>query len=250
MKKYKIAVIGLGYVGLPLAHAFAKKGYNVFGFDISTQRIADLNNFIDKTLELDRSELIEIKNNIVYCDNLQNISDCNIYIITVPTPIDKYNKPDLSPLINTSQSVGSILSKDDIVIYESTVYPGVTEEVCIPELEKFSKMKFNQDFFVGYSPERLNPGDKSKPISKILKVTSGSTPEIAKTVDDLYKSIISAGTFLASSIKVAEASKVIENTQRDVNIALMNELALIFNYMGIDTNEVIEPLLQSGILLN
>ena len=214
----------------------------MFGFDISNQRIADLNNFIDKTLELSHvlSELIEIKNNIVYCDNLQNISDCNIYIITVPTPIDKYNKPDLSPLINTSQSVGSILSKDDIVIYESTVYPGVTEEVCIPELEKFSKMKFNQDFFVGYSPERLNPGDKSKPISKILKVTSGSTPEIAKTVDDLYKSIISAGTFLASSIKVAEASKVIENTQRDVNIALMNELTLIFNYMGIDTNEVIE----------
>ena len=148
MKKYKIAVIGLGYVGLPLAHAFAKKGYNVFGFDISNQRIADLNNFIDKTLELDRSELIEIKNNIVYCDNLQNISDCNIYIITVPTPIDKYNKPDLSPLINTSQSVGSILSKDDIVIYESTVYPGVTEEVCIPELEKFSKMKFNQIFLL------------------------------------------------------------------------------------------------------
>ena len=236
----RVCIIGLGYVGLPLAHAFAKKSYQVFGFDINTQRIKELQEGFDRTLELDEKQLQEIKENIVYTDTLEEIKDANIYIITVPTPIDKNNQPDLTPLVKSSQSVGKVLKKGDIVIYESTVYPGVTEEVCVPELEKTSGLKFNEDFFCGYSPERINPGDKKHTVTKIKKVTSGSTPEIAKKVDELYKSIIEAGTFLASSIKVAEASKVIENTQRDVNIALINELALIFDTMGIDTNEVIE----------
>ena len=235
----KITIIGLGYVGLPLAHAFAKKGYKVFGFDINTQRIKELQEGFDRTLELDERQLQEIKENIIYTDKLEDIKESNIHIITVPTPIDKSNRPDLTPLIKSSQSIGKVLKKGDIVIYESTVYPGVTEEVCVPELEKVSGLKFNEDFFCGYSPERINPGDKKHTVTKIKKVTSGSTPEIAKKVDELYKSIIEAGTFLASSIKVAEASKVIENTQRDVNIALINELALIFDTMGIDTNEVI-----------
>ena len=240
MKIYKICIIGLGYVGLPLAHAFSSK-YQVVGFDINTKRIEELNNGFDRTEELSETQVKEaIKNGMKFSLDINDIKDCNVFIITVPTPIDKNNRPDLTPLIKSSQTVGKVLKKDDIVIYESTVYPGVTEEVCVPELEKTSSMKFNVDFFCGYSPERINPGDKEHTVTKILKVTSGSTPEIATVVDELYKSIIKAGTHKASSIKVAEASKVIENTQRDVNIALINELALIFNTMNINTNEVIE----------
>jgi UDP-N-acetyl-D-glucosamine/UDP-N-acetyl-D-galactosamine dehydrogenase len=237
--KNKICIIGLGYVGLPLAVAFAKK-YNVVGFDINETRISELNNFVDKTLEIESIELEEVKNNIIYSLNIDDIKDCNIYIVTVPTPIDKNNKPDLTPLIKSSQTVGKVLSKDDVVIYESTVYPGVTEDICVPELEKVSNLIFNKDFYCGYSPERINPGDKEHTVTKILKVTSGSTPKIAERVDELYNSIITAGTHKASSIKVAEASKVIENTQRDVNIALINELSMIFDIMGINTNEVID----------
>ncbi len=239
MKNTIIAIIGLGYVGLPLAAAFAKK-YKVIGFDVNDLRIKELEDAIDRTLELSTKELKEIQNQIKYTSNIEDLKEANIYIVTVPTPIDKNNRPDLTPLIKSSQSVGSVLKKDDIVIYESTVYPGVTEEVCVVELERASNLTYNRDFFCGYSPERINPGDKEHTVTKILKVTSGSTPKIAKKVDELYKSIIVAGTHLASSIKVAEASKVIENTQRDVNIALINELSLIFDTMGIDTNEVIE----------
>ena len=240
MKIYKICIIGLGYVGLPLAHAFSSK-YQVVGFDINTKRIEELNNGFDRTEELSETQVKEaIKNGMKFSLDINDIKDCNVFIVTVPTPIDKNNRPDLTPLIKSSQTVGKVLKKDDIVIYESTVYPGVTEEVCVPELEKTSGMKFNVDFFCGYSPERINPGDKEHTVTKILKVTSGSTPQIATVVDELYKSIIKAGTHKASSIKVAEASKVIENTQRDVNIALINELALIFNTMNINTNEVIE----------
>ena len=236
----KIAIIGLGYVGLPLAHAFSEK-YDVVGFDINTSRIDELNNAFDRTLELDESQMKEaLQSGMRFTNILNEIAACNVYIVTVPTPIDSSNRPDLTPLIKSSESIGKVLKKDDIVIYESTVYPGVTEEVCVPTLEKVSGLVFNKDFYAGYSPERINPGDKEHTVKKILKVTAGSTPEIAKKVDDLYKSIITAGTHLASSIKVAEASKVIENTQRDVNIALMNELALIFNAMGIDTRDVIE----------
>lgn len=237
---YKIAVIGLGYVGLPLAHAFSEK-YEVVGFDIAQWRIDELNSGVDRTLELNEAQVKEaLAHGMAFTANLDEIADCNVYIVTVPTPIDSSNRPDLTPLIKSSESVGKVLKKDDIVIYESTVYPGVTEEVCVPILEKMSGLKFNEDFFCGYSPERINPGDKEHTVTKILKVTAGSTPEIATIVDNLYKSIITAGTHLASSIKVAEASKVIENTQRDVNIALINELALIFDTMGIDTNEVID----------
>ena len=235
----KIAIIGLGYVGLPLAHAFAEK-YEVVGFDINQTRIDELNSGYDRTLELSNEQLAEVKKNISFSMKLEDIESCNIFIVTVPTPIDESNRPDLTPLIKCSQSIGNVLKKGDIVIYESTVYPGVTEDVCIPELENVSGLEFNKDFFAGYSPERINPGDKEHTVKKILKVTSGSTPEIAKKVDTLYASIVTAGTHLASSIKVAEASKVIENTQRDVNIALINELALIFDTMDIDTNEVIE----------
>jgi len=235
----KIAIIGLGYVGLPLAHAFAEK-YEVIGFDINQSRIDELNSGHDRTLELSDAQLAEIKDQIQFTTTLEDIASCNIYIVTVPTPIDESNRPDLTPLIKSSQSIAKVLKKGDIVIYESTVYPGVTEEVCVPELEKVSGLEFNKDFYAGYSPERINPGDKEHTVKKILKVTAGSTPEIAKRVDALYASVIDAGTHLASSIKVAEASKVIENTQRDVNIALINELALIFDTMNIDTNEVIE----------
>jgi len=235
----KIAIIGLGYVGLPLAHAFAEK-YDVVGFDINQDRIDELNGGHDRTLELTDAQLIEMKDHIKFTAQLDDLAPCNIFIVTVPTPIDASNRPDLTPLIKSSQAIAKVLKKGDIVIYESTVYPGVTEEVCVPELEKVSGLVFNKDFFAGYSPERINPGDKEHTVKKILKVTSGSTPEIAKRVDALYDSVIEAGTHLASSIKVAEASKVIENTQRDVNIALINELALIFDTMGIDTNEVIE----------
>jgi UDP-N-acetyl-D-glucosamine/UDP-N-acetyl-D-galactosamine dehydrogenase len=236
----KICIVGLGYVGLPLAHAFSEK-YEVVGFDINTKRIEELNKGFDRTEELSENQVKQaLENGMKFSLDIEDIKGCNIYIVTVPTPIDRNNKPDLTPLIKSSQTVGKVLKKDDIVIYESTVYPGVTEEVCVPELEKVSGLKFNIDFFAGYSPERINPGDKEHTVTKILKVTAGSTPEIATKVDELYKSIITAGTHKASSIKVAEASKVIENTQRDVNIALINELALIFNTMNINTNEVIE----------
>ena len=238
MNDLKICVVGLGYVGLPLAVAFAEK-FHVTGFDINTSRIQELNNNIDKTLEVDEKLLEKIGKNIDFISDIKDAINCDIYIITVPTPIDKANRPNLKPLTDSSMLVGKILNKDNIVIYESTVYPGVTEDICVPELENASGLKFNKDFFCGYSPERINPGDKEHTVTKILKVTSGSTPEIAKKIDWLYNQIIIAGTHLASSIKVAEASKVIENTQRDMNIALINELALIFDQMNIDTNEVI-----------
>jgi UDP-N-acetyl-D-galactosamine dehydrogenase len=237
--KKNICIIGLGYVGLPLAVAFAKK-FRVVGFDIAETRIKDLKAGIDKTLEVENTLLDSVKSNIIYTSNIKDVKNCNIYIITVPTPIDKANHPDLRPLINASVAVGSVLKKNDIVIYESTVYPGVTRDVCVPELSKSSGLIFNKDFFCGYSPERISPGDKERTLTKILKVTSGSTPEIAKQVDLLYKEIILAGTYLAPSIEVAEASKAIENTQRDVNIALINELAIIFDQLKIDTNEVIK----------
>ena len=239
LKNKNICLIGLGYVGLPLAVAFAKK-FKVVGYDIEESRIKDLKDGNDKTHEVESMLLDSVKSNITYTSNIQDIKDCNIYIITVPTPVDKVNRPDLTPLIEASMTVGSVLKKEDIAIYESTVYPGVTRDVCVPELEKSSGLVFNKDFFCGYSPERISPGDRERTVTKIPKVTSGSTPEIAKQVDQLYKEIIIAGTYLAPSIEVAEASKAIENTQRDVNIALINELALIFDQLGIDTNEVIE----------
>ncbi len=240
MNTYKIAVIGLGYVGLPLAHAFATQ-YNVIGFDIFEERIKELSQGYDRTLELNELQMQEaIDNGIIFTATLEDIADCNIYIVTVPTPIDKYKKPDLTPLIKASEAIGSILKKDDIVIYESTVYPGATEEDCVPVLEKSSGLKYNQDFFCGYSPERINPGDKEHTVTKILKITSGSTPDIANKIDTLYKSIITAGTHLAPTIKVAEAAKVIENSQRDINIAFVNELSMIFNRLDIDTNAVLE----------
>jgi len=232
-----IGIIGLGYVGLPLAVEFGKK-YPVTGFDIHQLRINELMAGHDRTLETTDEELAAATH-LKYTTNLEEIKDCNYYIVTVPTPIDQHKRPNLTPLIRASESVGKVLKKGDIVIYESTVYPGATEEDCVPVLEKFSGLKFNQDFFCGYSPERINPGDKLHTVTKILKVTSGSTPECAQKVDNLYKSIIVAGTYLASSIKVAEAAKVIENSQRDINIAFVNELALIFNKMGIDTLEVL-----------
>jgi UDP-N-acetyl-D-galactosamine dehydrogenase len=245
-KNIKIAVIGLGYVGLPLARLFATK-YAVVGFDINKARIESLNSGIDTTLEVDSATLqkvlVDNANSEIglYCtSSLHDIANCNYFIITVPTPVDKNNRPDLTPLYKSSESVGKVLKKGDIVIYESTVYPGVTEEQCVPVLEKISGLKFNEDFFVGYSPERINPGDKEHTVEKILKVTSGSTPEIGLKVDSLYKSVIVAGTHLAPSIKVAEAAKVIENSQRDINIAFVNELAKIFNLMNIDTQEVLK----------
>jgi len=238
MKNKKIALIGLGYVGLPLAVEFGKKR-NVIGFDINQSRINELKKGIDTTLETTKQEL---KNAVYlsYTTNLEDIKDCSIFIVTVPTPIDKYKRPDLTPLEKSSESVGKILKKGDIVIYESTVYPGATEEVCVPILEQQSGLTFNKDFYCGYSPERINPGDKEHRVTIIKKVTAGSTPEIATEVDNLYLEIIIAGTHKASSIKVAEAAKVIENTQRDVNIALINELALIFNKLDIDTESVLE----------
>lgn len=236
--KDKICIVGLGYVGLPLAVAFAEK-MPVVGFDINQTRIDELKAGSDRTMEINDVLLASVSENIQYSASLQSVEGCNIYIITVPTPINKSNQPDLTPLLTSSQAVGDVIKQGDIIIYESTVYPGVTEEECVPEIEKASGLTFNVDFFVGYSPERINPGDKEHTVKNILKATSGSTPEVAKRIDQLYKSVITAGTFLAPSIKVAEASKVIENTQRDVNIALINELALIFDQMGIDTKEVI-----------
>ena len=236
----KIAVIGLGYVGLPLAHAFSEK-YKVIGFDIAQWRIDELKNGHDRTLELsDEQVKAAIANGMEFTNVLDDIAECNIYIVTVPTPIDEHKRPDLTPLLKASESIGKVLKKGDIVIYESTVYPGATEEDCVPILEKVSGLKFNKDFFCGYSPERINPGDKEHTVTKILKVTSGSTPEIGKIVDELYASIITAGTHLAPSIKVAEAAKVIENSQRDINIAFVNELAIIFNKLGIDTEAVLQ----------
>ncbi len=236
----KICIVGLGYVGLPLAHAFSEK-YSVVGYDINQKRVKELNSAIDKTQELTKEQLQKaLDNGLKFSTVMDDIKDCNIYIVTVPTPIDKDNVPDLTPIISSTHTIGKVLKKDDIVIYESTVYPGVTEEICVPILEKESGLKFNQTFFCGYSPERINPGDKEHTVTKILKITSGSTPQIAKKIDDLYKSIITAGTHLAPSIRVAEAAKVIENTQRDVNIALMNELAMIFDTMDIDTRAVLE----------
>ena len=240
MDSHKIGIIGLGYVGLPLAIEFSKK-YETIGFDLNQKRIEELNKGVDSTNEANLEELkVQLLNKLTLVDKLADIKTCNIYIITVPTPITKFKTPDLSFLLSASNSIGSILKKGDIVIYESTVYPGCTEEDCIPVLEKSSGLIFNKDFFCGYSPERINPGDKINTLTKIKKVTSGSTPEIAKVIDDLYGSIITAGTHLASSIKVAEASKAIENAQRDLNISFVNELALIFDKIGIDTEEVID----------
>ena len=241
LRDKKIAVIGLGYVGLPLAVEFGKKYFTV-GFDINDSRVSDLKEGIDNTLEIDSNNLISTLSNGLFSvsSNKNDIKDCNFYIVTVPTPTDKNNRPVLIPLIKASETIGSVLKKGDIVVYESTVYPGVTEEECVPILEKTSGLIYNEEFFVGYSPERINPGDKLHTVTKILKVTSGSTPEIAEVVDYVYKSIITAGTFKASSIKVAEAAKVIENSQRDINIAFVNELSKIFNLLKIDTNEVLE----------
>nr|WP_314494074.1 nucleotide sugar dehydrogenase [uncultured Chryseobacterium sp.] len=258
-RRHKIAVIGLGYVGLPLARLFATK-YPVVGFDINEKRIDEINTGNDTTKEISgellHSVLVDenplsncgkdsepgsVMTSGLYCsEDIEDIRNADVYIVTVPTPIDKHNRPDLTPLYKSSETVGKVLKRHDIVIYESTVYPGVTEEECAPILEKTSGLKFNRDFFVGYSPERINPGDKEHTVEKILKVTSGSTPEIGKVVDDLYKSVITAGTHLAPTIKVAEASKVIENSQRDLNIAFMNELAKIFSLMNIDTHDVLK----------
>lgn len=237
----KIGVVGLGYVGLPLARLFSTK-YPTVGYDLNTKRVKDLMSGHDMTLEVDDNLLADaINNNGFLCSsNLEDIKDCNIYIVAVPTPVDENNRPDLKPLWGASETIGKVISKGDIVIYESTVYPGVTEEECIPVVEKVSGLKYNTDFFAGYSPERINPGDKLHTVEKIKKVTSGSTPEVADTVDELYNSVLTNGTHKAPSIKVAEASKIIENSQRDVNIAFMNELAKIFNAMGIDTHDVIE----------
>ncbi|QEE49455.1 nucleotide sugar dehydrogenase [Flavobacterium alkalisoli] len=242
----RIAIIGLGYVGLPLARLFATK-YSVIGFDINQKRVEELNIAKDSTLEVDKEELESVlvdsipDSSGLYCTtNIDDIANCNYYIITVPTPIDKNNRPDLNPLYKSSETVGKVLKKGDIVIYESTVYPGVTEEECVPVLEKVSGLKFNTDFYTGYSPERINPGDKLHTVDKILKVTAGSTPEIGEKVNELYKSVIIAGTHLAPSIKVAEAAKVIENAQRDINIAFVNELSKIFNRLDIDTQSVLE----------
>lgn len=234
----KLAVVGLGYVGLPLAVEFGKKR-PVIGFDINVKRIKALQGGHDHTLEVDDDELAEAKH-LTYTAERDELGQANVYIVTVPTPIDEYKQPDLTPLVKASETIGAVLKRGDIVIYESTVYPGATEEDCVPVLERVSGLKFNEDFYAGYSPERINPGDKAHRVSTIKKVTAGSTPEIADLVDALYNEIITAGTHKASSIRVAEAAKVIENTQRDVNIALINELALIFNKMGIDTEAVLE----------
>lgn len=238
LKNVKLGIIGLGYVGLPLAVEFGKK-YPTLGFDINTKRVKELKQGHDFTLEVSTEELADSQF-ISYSANIQDLKECNVYIVTVPTPIDQHKQPDLTPLVKASAMLATVLDKNDIVIYESTVYPGATEEVCLPEIERNSTLVYNQDFFAGYSPERINPGDKEHRVTNILKVTSGSTPEIAEFIDSLYKSIITAGTYKASTIQVAEAAKVIENTQRDLNIALINELAVIFNKLNIDTEEVLK----------
>ena len=246
MTQKKIAVIGLGYVGLPLARLFATK-YPVVGFDINNSRIGELQQGNDKTLEVENKDLKAVlkesnseKNGLFCTANAEDLTDCNFYVITVPTPVDKNNKPDLTPLYKSSETVGKVLKDGDVVVYESTVFPGATEEECVPVLEKISGLSFNKDFFVGYSPERINPGDKKHTVDKILKVTSGSTPVIAEEINEVYASVITAGTHLAPSIKVAEAAKVIENSQRDINIAFVNELSKIFNILDIDTKAVLE----------
>ncbi len=238
LNNIKIGVIGLGYVGLPLAVEFGKK-YSTLGFDINVKRVTELTQGHDFTLEVSSDELADSPY-IDYSSDVNSLKDCNVYIVTVPTPIDKHKQPDLTPLIKASEMLARVIGKNDVVIYESTVYPGATEEVCLPAIERLSDLVFNQDFYAGYSPERINPGDKEHRVTNILKVTSGSTPEIADFVDNLYGSIITAGTYKASSIQVAEAAKVIENTQRDLNIALINELAVIFNKLNIDTEEVLK----------
>jgi len=238
MEKIKIGIIGLGYVGMPLAVEFGKI-YETVGFDINDRRVKELKEGIDRTLEVS-SEDLKLATKLTYTTQLDEVRSCNYFVVTVPTPVDKNKRPDLTPLIRASETVGKILKKGDIVIFESTVYPGATEEDCVPVMEKFSGLKYNIDFFCGYSPERINPGDKVHTVTLIKKVTSGSTPEVGKKVDDLYRTIIKAGTHLATSIRVAEAAKVIENSQRDINIAFVNELAVIFNRMGIDTLEVLE----------
>lgn len=252
----KIGIVGLGYVGLPLAVEFAKQ-YKVLGFDINEERISELKSGYDHTLEIDTNLLNQVLTNTctsekgLYCTNdPELLKSCTIFIVTVPTPVDKNNRPNLMPLINASITVGGVLKAGDIVIYESTVYPGVTEDECVPVLAKISGLKFNIDFYAGYSPERINPGDKKHTVANILKITSGSTPEIAEIVDQLYKSIITAGTHKASSIKVAEAAKIIENAQRDINIAFVNELAMIFNRLGINTNEVLDAASTKWNFLN
>ena len=247
MNKIKIGIIGLGYVGLPLAHAFASK-YPVIGYDIDRSRIEELKNGIDRTEELEESKILSVlksslskeKPGLFISDNFRTLESCNFYIITVPTPTDKYNRPILKPLIEASKCVGTMLKPKDIVVYESTVYPGLTEDECVPILEKESNLEFNSDFFVGYSPERINPGDKEHTVTKILKIVSGSSNEAATIIQNVYQDVILAGTYMAPSIKVAEAAKVIENTQRDINIAFVNELSKIFNCMGLDTKEVLK----------
>src|SRR5512135_2439741 len=237
LRNLKVAVVGLGYVGLPLAVEFGKR-FNTVGFDIKPARVDELRKGRDSTLEVDAAELKQASK-LTYTTKLADLKPCRVFIVTVPTPIDEYKRPDLTPLVKASETVGKVLKRGDVVVYESTVYPGCTEEVCVPILERVSGLKFNRDFFAGYSPERINPGDKQHRLTTIRKVTSGSTPEVAEFVDSLYRSIVTVGTHKASSIKVAEAAKVIENTQRDVNIALINELALIFNRLDIDTEEVL-----------
>ncbi len=256
MNQVKIGIVGLGYVGLPLAVEFAKKYFTV-GFDIKTDRINNLSNYRDDTLEISSDNLKEViikdhnlNNGLLLTNDIKELSKCNFYIITVPTPIDKNNKPDLTPLYKASTLIGQILKQGDIVVYESTVYPGVTEEECVPILEKYSNLIYNKDFFCGYSPERINPGDKEHTVAKILKITSGSNPETANKVDEVYKSIILAGTHMAPTIKVAEAAKVIENAQRDINIAFINELAKIFNLLEIDTNDVLKAASTKWNFLN
>ncbi len=234
----RLAIIGLGYVGLPLAVEFGKK-FETVGFDIKTERIGELKQATDSTLEVEKEDLNKA-NLLSFTDNLEEISGCNFFIVTVPTPIDKRNRPDLKPLLKASKDIGRLLKEGDIVVFESTVYPGATEEECVPVLERESQLIYNKDFFVGYSPERINPGDKKHNVTKVIKITSGSTPEVSEKIDNIYKEIIIAGTHKAPSIKVAEAAKVIENTQRDLNIALINELAIIFNKLDIDTGEVLE----------
>ena len=250
MKKIKIGIIGLGYVGLPVSTAFSKK-YKVVGYDINLARTTSLNNFIDSTQEISKIKLkTALRKNLSITNDIEKLRDCNIYIITVPTPINLDKTPDLSALLDATKSVGKILSRNDIVIYESTVYPGCTEEMCVPILEFHSKLIYNKSFFCGYSPERINPGDKKHTIEKIVKVVSGSTPSVTKLIDKLYSSIIDAGTYVAKSIKIAEAAKVIENSQRDINIAFINELAIIFNRMNIDTNDVLDAASTKWNFLN
>ena len=237
LRNLRVGIVGLGYVGLPLAVEFGKR-FQTVGFDIKAERVDELRRGVDSTLEVESKELAEAEK-LTYTTSLADLKPCRVFIVTVPTPIDEYKRPDLTPLEKSSESIGKVLKKGDVVVYESTVYPGCTEEVCVPILERVSGLKFNKDFYAGYSPERINPGDKEHRVTTIRKVTSGSTPQVAEFVDSLYRSIVKVGTHKASSIKVAEAAKVIENTQRDVNIALINELALIFNRLGIDTEEVL-----------